>query len=86
VKVRYVANSKAKSESEGVMQTIKLQDVWSTGTTRKWDEEVPALEIGLEETQDDSVEVQDSGPFDEAWWDEFDDKLADHLEDLGIEE
>jgi hypothetical protein len=85
VKVRFVVSSKAKTESEGVMKTIKLQDVWSTGTTRKWDDEVPALEIRLEETQDDSVEVQDGGPFDEAWWDEFDDKLADHLEDLEME-
>ncbi|CAI6331710.1 unnamed protein product [Periconia digitata] len=84
VKARYVANSKAKSDSATVVQTLELHDVWSTGTTRRWDDEAPALQ--LEKVLDDTAEIDDSSSFDEAWWDRFEDKLAEHLEDLEIEE
>jgi hypothetical protein len=93
VKARYVAISKIKKDAEAVMQTIKLHEVWSTGTTRGGDDEAPVVELELSEgddgdteENDGDTEENDATPFNEEWWSEFDDKLADHLDDLDIED
>ncbi|KAL1797140.1 hypothetical protein ACET3X_003746 [Alternaria dauci] len=86
VKARYVAISKLRKNTEAVMHTVVLQDVWSTGTTRGWDDEPQAVELGLSNMHEDSTEEGNTSLFDEEWWSKFDDKLASHLEDLDIEE
>ena len=86
MKARYVASSKVKKNAEAVMQTVELQDVWSTGTTRGGVFEDTAIEIGLSKEHGESPEEDNANTFDEEWWSNFDETLAGHLEDLDIED